>query len=333
MTHARPALLRSLAIAFATAGALACSSGGGGAVAVTVEAGVDAGATDGAPGPGPTPTPGGTISAASGGTIRLEGATLAIPPGALAADTAISAQANPAAGYPGADSLRGKGYDFGPSGLVFAKPATLTVDVPAGVDGASLVLANLDEKTRTWVPLADSKLSGGAISGSIAHFSSYALLLVLGNANLTVDFSSCGAPISSKEGFYADTCGAGAVKGSMTGLKLAGAPGGPSAGKNCTVSYSFGKLTIATDLPGPGGGGGLTFVTHLDGDRDDNLLAASDTNGAPIRFVQMREVIPGVPEKVIRASFWLSEARGLNYVSASSVDGSITCGSDPRASN
>jgi hypothetical protein len=331
MNHARLALLRSLAIAFATTTALACSSG---TAAVAVEAGVDAGA-DGAPLPVPAPTATATnnVSAAAGGTIRLDGATLTIPPGALAADTAITGQANAAAGYPGADSLRSKGYDFGPSGLTFVKPATLSIDVPAGADGASLVIANLDEKTRTWAPLADSKLSGGAISGSIAHFSSYALVARLGNANLTVDFSACARPISSKEGWYADTCGADAVKGSMIGLKLAGAPGGPSAGKNCTVSYSFGKLTIATDLPGPGGGGTVTFVTHLDGDRDDNLLAASDTNGAPIRFVQMREVIPGVPEKVIRASFWLSEDRGLNYVSASSVDGSITCGSDPRASN
>ncbi len=332
MIHARLAPLRSAAIALAATGALACSSG---TAAVAVEAGVDAGLTDGAPGPGPAPSaaPSGTISAAAGGTIRLEGATLTIPPGALTADTVISAQAKPAAGYPDAASLRGKGYDFGPSGLTFAKPATLSVDVPAGVDAASLVLANLDEKTRAWVPLSDSKLSGGAISGSIAHFSSYALLVRLGNANLTVDYSACGAPISSKDGFYADTCGAGAVKGTMTELKLAGAPGGPSAGRSCTVSYSSGKLTIATDLPAPGGSGTLTFVTHLDGDRDDNLLAASDTTGAPIRFVQMREVIPGVPEKVIRASFWLSEDRGLNYASASSADGSITCGSDPRASN
>ncbi|HQY61594.1 MAG TPA: hypothetical protein PK141_09390, partial [Polyangiaceae bacterium] len=248
------------------------------------------------------------------------------------ADTAITAKANAATSYPGAESLRGKGYDFGPSGLTFAKPATLSVDVPPGVDGATLVLANLDEKTRTWVPLADSKLSGTAVSASLAHFSSYALFVRLGNANLTVDFSACATPTSSREGWYADTCGADAVKGSMVGLKLAGAAGGPSAGKNCTVTYSFGKLTIATDLPAPGGGT-VTFVTHLDGERDDNVIAQGDRSGSPIRFVQMREVLPGVPEKVIRASFWLNEDRGLNYVSASSADGSIACGADPRASN
>lgn len=324
MIHAR--LVRSFLLAL-TASAIACSSGpdiGGGPTADGRPTAADG---------GPTADGGSvakdTVSAATGGTIRIEAATLTIPAGALATDTAITAQATPAASYPEAASLQGKGYDFGPSGLTFSKPATLTIELPAGVTDARLAL--LDEATRTWVPLADSKLTGSAVSGSIAHFSSYALVVRRGNAELTADFSDCAPQHSSAEGWYADTCGPTAAKGIINRVKLAGTVGTPSAGNSCIVSYSDGLLSIVTDLIDPATGGPVTFTTKFDNEREDNLVASGDKNGSPIRYLHLREEVPGLDAKVYRAFIWISEERGLTYAYASGKIGTISCGSDPRA--
>src|SRR5215468_8644354 len=79
---------------------------------------------------GPPPTAPVTIGA-GGGTITAGGATLVIPPGALAGDTAIAiTPATTAAPR----ALAGTAFTFEPDGLQFAKPARLTLTLDPTVD-------------------------------------------------------------------------------------------------------------------------------------------------------------------------------------------------------
>jgi hypothetical protein len=112
------------------------------------------------------------ISAADGGTVTApDGTSLVIPAGALAADADITLGVG-AAGNGAKSSV----YTFGPDGLQFTKPATLSIKT-AGLTppaGQALALAVLDGTT--WTPLAGSTVAGDAVSAPILHFSQYALV-------------------------------------------------------------------------------------------------------------------------------------------------------------
>ncbi len=302
-----------------------CSS-----AAVTADGGAtaDAGAsTEG----GALPPVSSPVSAAKGGTIRLDGATLTIPPNALAADTTITATARPATGVPQSDSLRSKVFDFGPNGLKFLVPATLAIDV-APDKAASVVVATLDETSQRWAPL-DSKASAGSVSASLTHFSSYALVLQTTNAQLSVDFSQCKAPLPGKDGVYGDTCSAGAVKGRIDDVKLPGAPGSPYASNTCTVRYANGELVIDTNVPLQSGAGFLKITTKLNGDREDTVLARAVEGESGVFFVHMHDFLGGVSDKTARSSIWISDFGVLTYAYGASPDGTVICGSDARASD
>jgi hypothetical protein len=119
------------------------------------------------------------VAAATGGTVTAEGATLEIPAGALAQDTAITVvAASPGAGMPEASTVRGMVYDFGPDGTTFSKQAKLTLPM-AGTPAAGerAVISWLDPVSNRWVNLS-STVAGGTISASVAHFTSFALRIV-----------------------------------------------------------------------------------------------------------------------------------------------------------
>ncbi len=72
-----------------------------------------------------------------GGVVQMPGGpTLAIVPNALTADTTITVQAR-TTGLAGALSTV---YDFGPAGLSFTRPATLSIPVDASVTSAAIVV-------------------------------------------------------------------------------------------------------------------------------------------------------------------------------------------------
>jgi hypothetical protein len=72
-----------------------------------------------------------------GGTVSAGGATLTIPAGALPAAQAITVTPLSSLGGSPFDRLLG-GVKLGPDGLTFIKPATLTIQLPPGVDPAQL---------------------------------------------------------------------------------------------------------------------------------------------------------------------------------------------------
>jgi hypothetical protein len=109
------------------------------------------------------------ISAATGGTLSLNGFRVFIPPRALARDTFITIDLPttlPEANYVVAD--------FGPDGLRFAKPVTITLPL----SGANLTEVDLSEvKVWFWNGTAWTQPGGSATSTSVKsqtkHFSTY----------------------------------------------------------------------------------------------------------------------------------------------------------------
>lgn len=129
------------------------SDGGGGGAAETVSKSIAADA-------------GGSVSDADGV------AELTIPASSLAADTVITLTVVTAAG--GAESDI---FDFGPDGTTFATPATLAITFAGTVpEGKTPVVAVLEDAT--WTPLANPAFASGVVSGSVDHFSEFAVVFV-----------------------------------------------------------------------------------------------------------------------------------------------------------
>ncbi len=130
------------------------------------------------------------IVAADGGTVEVAEATLTIPPGALAEDTTITAMTVDAAGLPDAATIVGDGIDFGPDGLTFLLPVTLTIEAGAApASGKTYVLSWLDGAA--WVDLATT-ITGTAGSAPVEHFTGFAMRSVDLPANVDVcEFTAC----------------------------------------------------------------------------------------------------------------------------------------------
>ncbi|HEU0078238.1 MAG TPA: hypothetical protein VFQ76_11345, partial [Longimicrobiaceae bacterium] len=101
----------------------------------------------------------------AGGTITSGRVTLSIPEGALSQTTAITIQ--PVGPLPDSGYVGNTAYSFGPDGLTFAKPATLTIrydqgDVPSYVMEDSLYMFRQGENSTTWEEIEESASDPGA---------------------------------------------------------------------------------------------------------------------------------------------------------------------------
>ena len=108
----------------------------------------------------------GGIARSSDGFVSVE-----FSDGALAQDTDISVTVYRDHGRSGVITPV---YEFGPDGLEFDAPVTLTIQVP-GSEATVLELANLDGQDPE--VLIDSAQTGNAVSGTLEHFSSYGVVL------------------------------------------------------------------------------------------------------------------------------------------------------------
>jgi hypothetical protein len=72
----------------------------------------------------------------AGGSVHFEGATLDVPPGAVAADTTITITSSTGSAPSGTTALSPV-YVFGPEGLTFSKAATVHIDFTGGRGSAS----------------------------------------------------------------------------------------------------------------------------------------------------------------------------------------------------
>ncbi|MGB0679745.1 MAG: hypothetical protein ACPGUV_08805 [Polyangiales bacterium] len=147
------------------------------------------------------------ITASGGGELALAGARLVVPPGALSADTTLTATVLARAEQPQAKDLRAPVYDFGPDGTTFTAgheaTLTLTADTPPPTDGAYFA-ATLDPATAQWVVLPESRTiveDDGQVSvqAKVRHFSRFTIILVLDNSALACglgdSFTPCGGDV------------------------------------------------------------------------------------------------------------------------------------------
>lgn len=146
------------------------------------------------------------IVAADGGVFDALGAKLVVPPGALTEDTEITLKVEDRSVAGGA-ALASDVYNYGPDGLEFAAPATLTLPFRAGgVPSGSTATLSVYEAGE-WKPLADSTVSGGAISAKATHFSRFAVV-VTGGAQTgggcdALEFTPCGGDLTGTWSFSA----------------------------------------------------------------------------------------------------------------------------------
>jgi hypothetical protein len=156
------------------------------------DGGTDNSATDGSP---TEPGDGSfDIVAADGGTVSLGDASLDIPAGALTEDTTVTVESSePDASLPEFDSIVGLIYDFGPDGTQFDPAASLALPLPVTPgSGETAVISWLDTASNTWVDLA-STVSGGAVTASVEHFTSFAVRIVVNGDTLDGECAFDGA--------------------------------------------------------------------------------------------------------------------------------------------
>ena len=147
------------------------------------------------------------VTAAEGGEVALAnaGVTLAIPAGALAEDTMISAEVISKSGLKDADSVVGNVVEFGPDGLKFEKPAMLELAVGDAKipSDAEVSLAWYDDENGKWVDLEGSKLEDGKVSAETTHFTVFAIRIVVNENGQVVQeggectdaFTACGGDL------------------------------------------------------------------------------------------------------------------------------------------
>lgn len=143
-------------------------------------------------------TDGGTVAktnikAADGGTITADGLSVKIPPGALMADTDITVAVSDGASLPGAATLVAKVYDLGPTGTMFLKPVSVTIDYDAAKVVSPKVATVAYLGAGAWVALADSATNGTKAAATTMHFTPYGVVITdpVINACLAMAGAAC----------------------------------------------------------------------------------------------------------------------------------------------
>lgn len=154
--------------------------------------------TGGSGGAGGSETQGTLITAAEGGTVAAPGgATLVIPPNALAQDTYITVSEASPSGLPEAGSIQSLVLDFGPDGLDFLLPATLNIPTPSGSLGAGeqRVISTFATGDSAWTDLGTTA-GASTLSAPVEHFSLFTVRVVTGAGATCEALAGCGGDLS-----------------------------------------------------------------------------------------------------------------------------------------
>jgi glucose/arabinose dehydrogenase len=108
-----------------------------------------------------------TTAGPTGGTVALEGATLTVPAGALASDQAITITSTMRTPQAGAKNLSPI-YEFGPAGLVFAKPVILSL---AYTGEAAAPVIEWSDSNETGFTALPTTVNQGVATAAVTHFS------------------------------------------------------------------------------------------------------------------------------------------------------------------
>jgi hypothetical protein len=139
------------------------------------------------------------VTAAEGGTVPVAGGSIAIPAGALSADTTITATVSePSSSTPSSDKVAGKLLELGPDGTTFTMPVTLTLPLtktPGANQSASLAYLDTTVTPNAWVT-TPSTVADGKVSAGIMHFSTWTIIITVnGGAAPDCSFTKCGGAL------------------------------------------------------------------------------------------------------------------------------------------
>lgn len=113
------------------------------------------------------------VTRSAGGTLRTasQGATLTVPPSALAADRDLTVSVTAAT----ADTASAI-YNFGPDGTFFRSPAVLRIQGPSTVPAGFRPVLAFQSGGR-WNPILGSRVDGQFVTAEVRHFTPYAVVL------------------------------------------------------------------------------------------------------------------------------------------------------------
>jgi len=151
------------------------------------------------------------VSAANGGTVADKDgkASLAIPPGALDKDTDITLKITAKSGTALVDIA-----DYGPDGLKFLKPATITMKADASLATNGKTLAVATGTGGNFTAIAGSTYANGVATAPVEHFTQFTIVLVDGKPTLVLpstctdaraNFTACGGDPTGTW-LFADFC-------------------------------------------------------------------------------------------------------------------------------
>jgi hypothetical protein len=147
------------------------------------------------------------ITAATGGTVEGTGVSLAIPAGALSADTTITVDIKSKSGYADSDNIAVNVFELGPNGTQFAVPVPLTLDLydAKAPSGKVAKIAYYDGSA--WKALPDSVVSGGKITATTTHFTAFTVVWENGQQTgggcASLAFTPCGGDLTGTWKFAA----------------------------------------------------------------------------------------------------------------------------------
>lgn len=127
----------------------------------------------------PVPAPVQQEVGATGGSVtNTEGTGVDIPPGAVPSNVTVSVTPAPQQAPPPAAKPVGTPYVFGPSGLQFAKPVTVTLafdptKLPRGATAADIVVLTAPDGTTNYERLKTTLKDATHVAADTTHFSVY----------------------------------------------------------------------------------------------------------------------------------------------------------------
>lgn len=136
------------------------------------------------------------INVAAGGTLEIPGlVTFTVEPESIDTESETVTIAvhvtDPAETLAEYSTVIGPVYDFGPDGMQFSPPATLTIPRPAGHDGDNVVVSRYDDDNDAWVDLPTT-VAENDLSVYVNHFTKFAPRVVETNECV---FETCGGDL------------------------------------------------------------------------------------------------------------------------------------------
>jgi lysophospholipase L1-like esterase len=224
-------------------------------------------------------TSGLTFSAQSGAV------TVAIPAGALTASKNVTVA--PAQSPPTTNRLMpGTAFEFGPNGITFAQPVTLTIkynpsNLAAGSPEAALKLYEAVGTDWQLVTGSTADVTAHTVSGNVSHFTVYGVLMATGLAVAAGDGESAaaGSPVATPPAVkVSDPLGNGVPGVAITFAVASG--GGTITGATATTNAS-GIATVGSWTLGTTAGPNTLTASGTDLTPASVTFSASGVAGAP----------------------------------------------------